>query len=175
MAISYMNEKSDRKYFQEKYSNLRNEASKFEKIPSIDRKSEKFVDLFVNGLGSHHSMLTGKALKEYEDAVKGTKYTEINEDIEIDTSLQDLKVMQITTTINRDKEPESKILYKVSYKGLIDNEDAGIVDQRILLFLMHIKWEKVEGEYKVSEYDYDTLEDNIWSVLEGHDKGVEDK
>lgn len=162
LAIFHQNEKHDRHYIEENYNDLKEESLAYKEIPTINRKSEKFVDLFVNGMGQHHTMLGGEALKEYEEAVKGNIEDEMNEDMEIDTSMQDVEILQTSTSV-KDNQLVSKVLYRVSYIGMLDDENSGLIDQRILTFLMNIKWKKEKEKYFIDFYEYETINDNIWS------------
>jgi len=84
------------------------------------------------------------------------------QDAYIDTSLIDSKVIMVQTKVNEDNDFQSKVMYELDMTTVADNPDEGIIDQRIITYIMEIDWD----ESKVERYEIVWFDDTLGSESE---------
>ncbi|MCM3227558.1 hypothetical protein [Terribacillus saccharophilus] len=141
-------------------------AKSEQEVPDLNKRAESFLDDLTHGESKKY--LTGLALDNYNAALKEEEEEhgeEFHNHNHIDTSEQDLEIIQTSTEKTDLEEAKSTILYKLEYTSPFDVEDAGLVDKRILTLSINIKWVKDDDEYKVERYEVTLLEDNLDQYL----------
>lgn len=154
----YFSEKNKRIDFEEQMNEWKKVAESEQELPSLNNHAIEFVNALNNG--KHKQYLTGEALNVYNLALEDENL-ELEENEEyIDQTLQDVKILLSNTQLDKKKRASSKVLYQVHYTGIFDNPNIGVVDQRILTFVMTIDWKK-DKQFKVNNYRLDLLEDTM--------------
>lgn len=172
LSMLYFHERQDRVYYEGKYKSWKTVAETEREMPNLNEKAKKFIEELNRG--EHKKYLTGDALDEYRKALEDDSSLEYeNEENYTETGKQDLDIL-LSSTKNEDKnKASSTVIYQLKYKGVFDNKETGTVDQRILTFVMNIKWVKESENYMVDQYELNLLEDNMGSELSSNLKGEE--
>lgn len=171
LAMQYFDEREKRIYFESEAAKWRNTAEIEQIVPIVNKKAKDFVKALNKG--KHKEMLTGEALVEYNKAMEDDSEWQNSEELDIDTSLQDVEIILSSTESKNDNGTSSQVLYRLLYKGLFDSEETGIVDQRILTLVMKIDWLNDGDETLVNSYEVILLEDNLGDILSSELKGSE--
>lgn len=160
----FFNEKGTRNEFEDKMNEWKSIAKSEQEIPNINERGINFVKALNKG--KHKDYLTGQALNDYTFALE-SKF-EFEEDEEhTDHSLQELNILLSNTQLDKKKVATSKIIYQVHYTSIFDNPNIGVLDQRILTFVMTIEWDKQKvNRYKIVLLN-DTMGIELPSQLEG--------
>lgn len=154
LLMAYLNER-------DKVQNERLKAKVFEEqtellssIPDYNERAKEFVLAMNGGDGGHEELLTGYALDEYQEAIENSENIQ---DAYIDTSLVETSVLITQTTLDDDSQYHSKVLYQLDMSTVADNPDAGVIDQRIVTYIMELDWDEDKVErYEITWFD-DTL------------------
>lgn len=154
----YFSEKNKRIDFEEQMNEWKKVAESEQELPSLNKDAIDFVKALNNG--KHKNYLTGEALNEYNVALGDENLELEGHEEHTDQSLQDVKILLSNTQLDKKKRASSKVLYQVHYTGIFDNPNIGVVDQRILTFVMTIDWKK-EKQFKVNKYNLVLLEDTM--------------
>lgn len=139
-------------------------AEQEREVPTLNKKAIKFVNALHDG--QHQELLTGPALKEYEEAKR--EHEEFEGHKEHDdglTDTQSLEVLLSNTNLEEGNIAKSKVLYQLHYKGNSDNPLTGTIDQRILTLVINIDWVK-NDVYEVSDYKVTVLQDNFTELIQ---------
>ncbi|MEK6190154.1 MAG: hypothetical protein N2A99_04095 [Carnobacterium alterfunditum] len=168
----YLDEKETRIEGEEEIQNLQKivEIERF--IPNVNEKAKSFVKALNKS--EHKEFLTGDSLREYNEAIQGNYedgHEEHEEYEEIDVTMQDVEILFASTESNEDGEVSSKVLYQLSYKGIFDNEELGVIDQRILTILMDIDWIEDDSEMLINKYNVTLIEEDLGESLLEESKG----
>lgn len=171
LIFLYTNESTKRKDLEFEADKWKSIAEIEQKVPSINEKAQNFVKALNRG--EHHKYLTGDALAEYEDALENNLELEEGHEEEIDTSLQDMKILLTNTESETENEATSTLLYQLNYEGIFDNKGQGIVDQRVMTIIMNVDWIRTKKGFLVNSYEIELLEDTLGLDLSSELKGSE--
>jgi hypothetical protein len=160
LLMAYLNEREKVQLERSNTNEWKEKAEQLSQIPDYNQLAEDFVLAMNGGEGGHESLLTGVALEEYEQAVKDSG--ENIQDAYIDTSLIDSKVIMVQTKVNEDDDFQSKVMYELDMTTVADNPDEGIIDQRIITYIMEIDWD----QSKVERYEIVWFDDTLGSESE---------
>lgn len=172
VTIGYFHERKDRVAYKKEMIEWKKIAQTEMQMPSVNANAEKFVSSLHEG--SHKKMLTGSALNKYKKALKESEDFSSEDDHIDESSDQNVVVLLSSTKSTGESSASSQVLYQLEYVGVFDNEEKGIVDKRILTFVMDIEWDKKDSSYLVSHYDLTLLEDNLGKNLKEEYKGSEE-
>ncbi|MDT0193675.1 hypothetical protein [Exiguobacterium sp. BG5(2022)] len=154
LLMAYLNEKDNVQNERLKVTTLQEETELLSRIPDYNKKAEEFVIAMNGGEGEHEKLLTGVALEEYKTALDNSEGVQ---DAYIDTSLIDTTVHIAQTEIDKEQHFHSKVLYELDMSTVADNPDEGVIDQRVVTYIMEIDWsgDKIE-RYEITWFN-DTL------------------
>lgn len=161
LVMAYLNTKEQLKVQSSKTKEWKERAEQLAEIPDYNEKAESFVLELNGGDGKDfESLLTGEALDEYNNALKDNG--ESIKDAYIDKSLIKTNVLLRETSFDSN-EYVSKVMYEIDMSTVADNPDAGVIDKRIVNYIMQISW---EGE-KVKDYSITWFNDTLGTSWEG--------
>jgi hypothetical protein len=164
LAMLLVDVRSEKQQLERQVEKWKTLAENEQEIPTVNNRAKNFVKALNRG--KHRSYLTGAALNEYEKALESDEY-KWNEDKLEHTSFseQTLDILLASTERTEDDQIKSVVIYQLLYKSPFDQESIGIVDQRILTFIMNIFWSKSKEGYQVETYKIQLLEDNMGAEL----------
>lgn len=155
LIMAYLHEKENAKLERLNAQSWKEQTELLSKIPDYNKRAEEFVLAMNGGDGGHEKMLTGLALEEYEQALEDSG--ENLQDAYIDTSLIDTTVLISQTEIDDESRFNSKVLYELDMSTVADNPDEGVIDQRIVTYIMDLTW---DGD-KISRYEITWFNDTL--------------
>lgn len=168
LIMLYTKEKDERSKYETEMNEWKSIALQEQEIPTINNRANEFIQALTKG--EHKKFLTGKALKEYNAALS-EDFTEEHEHYN-ESDTQDINIL-ITNSQVKEHGVVSKVLYQLHYKSIFDNEEKGIVDQRILTLIMTLNWLEDGEEYKIDQYKLTLLDDTMGLDLASQMEGSE--
>lgn len=161
LLMAYLGERDQVEIERMKAEGWKEKAEQLSEIPNYNEQAEKFVMAINGGDGDHKEMLTDEALKEYEQVLEASE--EHHQDVYIDSSLIDTNILLVQTELSTENTYRSKVLFELDMSTVADNPDSGIVDQRIVTYVIEIDWK----DFKVKEYELTWFNDTLGFDLGG--------
>lgn len=163
LLIITIDSKSSEGKLKAELSKWKSTAISEQEVPKISDDAKNFVKALNRA--KHKNFLTGIALEEYNKAINEEESHDTDNHKHINFGEQKTKILQVTTEKQEEDQAQSVVLYQVIYESPFNQEDFGVVDQRVLTLLMDINWIKEKKNYKVRKYTMKVLNDNLDEYL----------
>ncbi|AEA19237.1 TPA: hypothetical protein QCW10_006032 [Bacillus thuringiensis] len=144
---------------------LEEKLKKEKEISVIYDRSKEFIE--KSSIADHGDMLTGQAKEMFEDAIK-QKEREGAEDSRSHSILERTDIDHIFAVKTGDNTAKSYAIYKSIYNSNPYATDS--MPQQVMTLTMIVDWEKVNGEYKVSDYRINVLKNSLDDYLKSLEK-----